>query len=259
MIRADPRRRRHRAADRARDAGGDAAWPSASMCWTQGRMIAEGTPADDRARPGGHRGLSRPRRAPRRALRWLRRCCRHGLRAGYGAIEVLRGVDLDVGDGRDRRAARQQRRRQDRRSTTCLRPLPARRRRRSASTASRLAGACQPRIVERRPDPGAGRTARLPQPLRAREPASSAPIAAAAPERAARNLERVLAIFPRLRERCASAPARCRGGEQQMLAIGRGLMARAAPADPRRAVARPVAAAGRGDVRADRAPQRATG
>ncbi|MCA3275837.1 MAG: ABC transporter ATP-binding protein [Roseomonas sp.] len=41
----------------------------------------------------------------------------------------------------------------------------------------------------------------------------------------ARNLERVFAIFPRLAERTHQAAGTLSGGEQQMLAIGRGLMA----------------------------------
>jgi len=40
----------------------------------------------------------------------------------------------------------------------------------------------------------------------------------------ARNLERVGAIFPRLKERFGQSAATLSGGEQQMLAIGRGLM-----------------------------------
>ncbi len=44
------------------------------------------------------------------------------------------------------------------------------------------------------------------------------------PRRAA-NLERVLETFPRLRERAAQAAGTLSGGEQQMLAIGRGMMA----------------------------------
>jgi branched-chain amino acid transport system ATP-binding protein len=41
----------------------------------------------------------------------------------------------------------------------------------------------------------------------------------------ARNLERVLGIFPRLKARAAQRAGTLSGGEQQMLAIGRGLMA----------------------------------
>jgi branched-chain amino acid transport system ATP-binding protein len=43
--------------------------------------------------------------------------------------------------------------------------------------------------------------------------------------RRARNLERVFAVFPRLEERVAQAAGTLSGGEQQMLAIGRALMA----------------------------------
>jgi branched-chain amino acid transport system ATP-binding protein len=41
----------------------------------------------------------------------------------------------------------------------------------------------------------------------------------------ARNLDKVFATFPRLRERAGQAAGTLSGGEQQMLAIGRGLMA----------------------------------
>jgi branched-chain amino acid transport system ATP-binding protein len=43
--------------------------------------------------------------------------------------------------------------------------------------------------------------------------------------RAPRNLERVFALFPRLRERSAQLAGSLSGGEQQMCAIGRALMA----------------------------------
>lgn len=48
---------------------------------------------------------------------------------------------------------------------------------------------------------------------------------ARARERRAQNLERVYGIFPRLRERTGQLAGTMSGGEQQMLAIGRGLMA----------------------------------
>ncbi|RZI63440.1 MAG: ABC transporter ATP-binding protein [Variovorax sp.] len=44
-------------------------------------------------------------------------------------------------------------------------------------------------------------------------------------ERRASNLEKVFGIFPRLKERVAQNAGTMSGGEQQMLAIGRGLMA----------------------------------
>ncbi|WP_043116337.1 ABC transporter ATP-binding protein, partial [Pseudacidovorax intermedius] len=43
--------------------------------------------------------------------------------------------------------------------------------------------------------------------------------------RRAQNLEKVFGIFPRLKERTAQLAGTMSGGEQQMLAIGRGLMA----------------------------------
>ena len=48
---------------------------------------------------------------------------------------------------------------------------------------------------------------------------------ARAPQNAARNMERVFGYFPRLRERIDQKAATMSGGEQQMLAIGRALMA----------------------------------
>ena len=44
-------------------------------------------------------------------------------------------------------------------------------------------------------------------------------------ERRVANLERALTLFPRLRERSGQVAGTLSGGEQQMLAIGRGLMA----------------------------------
>ena len=44
-------------------------------------------------------------------------------------------------------------------------------------------------------------------------------------DRRAANIERAFALFPRLRERSRQLAGTLSGGEQQMLAIGRGLMA----------------------------------
>ena len=49
-------------------------------------------------------------------------------------------------------------------------------------------------------------------------------VAERSPERHGWNLERVYGMFPRLRERRAQRAKTLSGGEQQMLAIGRGLM-----------------------------------
>jgi len=62
-----------------------------------------------------------------------------------------------------------------------------------------------------------------------------------------RELEFVFTIFPRLLEREAQIAGTLSGGEQQMLAIGRALMARPKFLMAGRAVARPRAAAGEDD------------
>jgi ABC-type transport system involved in cytochrome bd biosynthesis fused ATPase/permease subunit len=55
------------------------------------------------------------------------------------------------------------------------------------------------------------------------------------------DLDRVFHLFPRLKERIGQQGGTLSGGEQQMLAIGRGAHVRTAAAAPRRAVAGPRA------------------
>ena len=62
-------------------------------------------------------------------------------------------------------------------------------------------------------------------------------------------LARIFALFPRLNERQGQAAVLLSGGEQQMLAIGARVDGGTAVIDPRRAIARPVANVGEGDVR----------
>ena len=66
------------------------------------------------------------------------------------------------------------------------------------------------------------------------------------------DLERVFALFPRLKERMRQPAGTLSGGEQQMLAIGRGLMARPQAAAAGRALAGAGADPGQGDLRDDR-------
>ncbi len=75
---------------------------------------------------------------------------------------------------------------------------------------------------------------------------------------AAATLERIFDLFPRLAERRRQTVRTMSGGERQMVAIGRALMAQAGAAAARRALARPVAAARVGAVRGAVAHRRAT-
>ncbi|MFE1599253.1 ABC transporter ATP-binding protein [Methylobacterium sp. ID0610] len=145
-----------------------------------------------------------------------------GLRAGYGGTEVLRGVDLDVGPGE---------------IVAVLGANGV-----GKTTLNKALSGIVP--------PAAGEIRFEGRPITAAAP--DAIVAAGlihVPEgrkifpnlsvhenlvlgsyrrgraRRAANLERVFSTFPRLRERRAQGAGTLSGGEQQMLAIGRGLMA----------------------------------
>jgi len=144
-----------------------------------------------------------------------------GLRAGYGVIEVLRGVDLAVGAGEivallgSNGAGK----------STLNNNVSGLYRPRGGSIrfdGSEITGASSMHIVEaglvqvpegRRVFPN----------LSVRDNLELGSYRRGKPNRAA-NLERVLETFPRLRERLTQSAGTLSGGEQQMLAIGRGLM-----------------------------------
>ncbi len=143
------------------------------------------------------------------------------LRAGYGAIEVLRGVDLAVAAGEivallgSNGAGKST---LNNNVSGLYRPLAGTIR----FDGKDIAGTPSMRIVEagliqvpegRRVFPN----------LSVRE---NLELGSYRRGRAARanNLERVLSIFPRLKERLTQSAGTLSGGEQQMLAIGRGLM-----------------------------------
>ena len=112
-----------------------------------------------------------------------------------------------------------------------------------------------PRGRQGRPDPGARRPARCSRTSACWRTWSSAP--SPGPASAGPPTWRRCSASSRA---CASASGQIAGtmsgGEQQMLAIGRGLMAEPRAADPGRAVAGPVAAAGGRTVHADPATAR---
>jgi branched-chain amino acid transport system ATP-binding protein len=143
------------------------------------------------------------------------------LRAGYGAVEVLRGVDLSVGaneivallgsNGAGKSTLNNN-------VSGLYRPFGG------AITfdGQAIAGAPSMRIVD------AG-LVQVPEGRRVFPNLSvreNLELGSYRRGRAARakNLERVLAVFPRLNERMAQFAGTLSGGEQQMLAIGRGLM-----------------------------------
>ena len=144
-----------------------------------------------------------------------------GLRAGYGAIEILRGVDLAVGAGEivallgSNGAGKS-----TLNNNVCglYRPFGGTIR----FDGKDITGRAPMRIVEsglvqvpegRRVFPN----------LSVRDNLELGSYRRGKPDRA-RNLEKVVSIFPRLKERWTQAAGTLSGGEQQMLAIGRGLM-----------------------------------
>ena len=145
-----------------------------------------------------------------------------GLKAGYGGVEVLRGIDLAVGAGEIVAVLGSNGVGKTTLNKVLSGVLPASAGR-IAFDGRELAGASPAAIVE------AG-LIHVPEGrkifpnMNVRENLELGSYRRARPNRA-RNLERVFATFPRLRERVAQAAGTLSGGEQQMLAIGRGMMA----------------------------------
>ena len=143
------------------------------------------------------------------------------LHAGYGSVEVLRGIDLDVGQGEIVAVLGSN----GVGKSTLNNNLSALYRPFSGSIrfkGEELVGLSSTEVVRRGlihvPE---GR--RVFPNLNVRENLELGSLVRGKPNRA-RNLARVVGIFPRLKERFAQMAGTLSGGEQQMLAIGRGLM-----------------------------------
>ena len=144
-----------------------------------------------------------------------------GLRSGYGAVEVLRGIDLEIAPGEIVALLGSNGAGKTTFYQTVSALLPAR-----AGTI-RFDG----RDIARahyRDVVGLGlihvpEGRRIFPNLSVLENLELGTFARGRANRAT-NLQRVFAIFPRLRERTAQVAGTLSGGEQQMLAIGRGLM-----------------------------------
>jgi branched-chain amino acid transport system ATP-binding protein len=145
-----------------------------------------------------------------------------GLRSGYGRVEVLRGVDLDVAEGEVVALLGSNGAGKSTLNHTVCALLPA------WSGAVRFAGEdlarAHYRAVVRAGLVQVPEGRRIFPNLTVLENLELGAYARARARRAA-NLERVFGTFPRLKERRAQRAGTMSGGEQQMLAIGRGLMA----------------------------------
>ena len=144
-----------------------------------------------------------------------------GLRSGYGAVEVLRGVDLEVRTGEIVALLGSNGAGKTTFNQTVSGLVPAR------AGSIRFGGRAITR-AHYRDIVGQGlihvpEGRRIFPNLSVLENLELGSFARARANRAA-NLERVFAIFPRLKERTTQLAGTMSGGEQQMLAIGRGLM-----------------------------------
>lgn len=145
-----------------------------------------------------------------------------GLRAGYGGVEVLRGIDFVVHPGEIVAVLGSNGVGKTTLNKALSGVVPVRAGE-ITFAGERTDGASSPRIV-------AAGLIHVPEGRRVFPDLSvrdNLVLGSYRRGRAGRaaNLRRVLATFPRLRERAGQAAGTLSGGEQQMLAIGRGMMA----------------------------------
>jgi branched-chain amino acid transport system ATP-binding protein len=144
------------------------------------------------------------------------------LHGGYGSVEILRGIDLVVGEGEIVALLGSNGAGKSTLNNTVCGILPSKSGKVSFSgfdiTAEHYTSIVKSGLIQvpegRKIFPNLNVLENLQLGAFAR-----------AKERRAQNLERVFDIFPRLRDRQSQLAGTMSGGEQQMLAIGRGLMA----------------------------------
>ena len=178
-----------------------------------------------------------------------------GLEVRYGGIRAVKGIDLEVTRRRAGLPDRRQRRRQEHHAASAICGLlPAR-----AGSVRYAGDDIAARAGARAAAQGAGDGARGPRHLRAAhgggEPRHGR---VRARRRGMHATGAQYETFPRLKERRPQTAGTLSGGEQQMLAIARALMATAQAAAARRAIDGPRAADGGEDLR-DRARNRRAG
>ena len=144
-----------------------------------------------------------------------------GLRSGYGAVEVLRGIDLDVQPGEIVALLGSNGAGKTTFNQTVSALVPARAG--SIRFDGRDITRAHYRAVVAQGLVHVPEGRRIFPNLSVLENLELGSFARARAHRAA-NLQRVFAIFPRLKERASQLAGTMSGGEQQMLAIGRGLM-----------------------------------
>jgi len=145
-----------------------------------------------------------------------------GLRGGYGAVEVLRGIDLEIGAGEIVAVLGSNGAGKSTLNNTVCGLLPA--------SGGSIAFEGHDITRARATDIVAAGLVQVPEgrrvfpDLSVRENLLLGSYRRGRAQRD-RNMERVLAVFPRLSGRMSQRAGTLSGGEQQMLAIGRGLMA----------------------------------
>jgi branched-chain amino acid transport system ATP-binding protein len=145
-----------------------------------------------------------------------------GLRAGYGATEILRGIDLTVGPGEIVAVLGSNGTGKSTLNRTISGVM------RASHGTIRFDGAAiereRPAVIVARGLIHVPEGRRIFPNLTVRENLDLGAYRRARPRRE-QNRRRVFSIFPRLAERQGQSAGTLSGGEQQMLAIGRGLMA----------------------------------